>query len=88
MGAHGGDGGGGWGVTDAGGSRHWEAAMPRPAAFPVFVGAAAPLQGFFESADGLKLQPAASRECGPGRGHPRGVWGRGCCLTAPPSPRA
>lgn len=78
----------GGGGTEAGGSRCWQAATPPcPAAFAVFVGAAAPLQGFFESADGLKLQPAASREGGPGRGLPRGVRGRGCCLTPPPPPQ-
>lgn len=87
AGAGGGAGGRGGG-TEAGGSRCWQAATPPcPAAFAVFVGAAAPLQGFFESADGLKLQPAASREGGPGRGLPRGVRGRGCCLTPPPPPQ-
>lgn len=54
--------------------------------FPVavFVGRAGPLHGFRESADGLKLQPAASREGGPGRGAGSGERGRR--LTAPPQP--
>lgn len=80
AGAHGGDGAAGGGRSEAGGPelRGRDAAAASRACFCRQSG---PRHGSPASADGLKLQPAASREGGTGRARRRG---RGRRLTAPP----